>query len=143
MTDVDSKIGDKISEILFDWKFTPAIKDGQAVQVKMPVSVYIEFESIPLLQLADLTSKPIKKKGKIIFSREIRRNYIGRRRTVEVNLLIDHQGSVEQIKLQSLLPADLERELKENIFNWVYTTPMKGNQKVKVWLKETLKIEIK
>jgi len=143
MTEVNAKIGDIISEILFDWKFTPAIKDGQAVQVKMPVSVFIEFESIPLVQLSDLTGKPQKKTGKISFSREIRRNYIGRRRTVKINLLINHQGSVEQIEMQSFLPADLERDLKANIFKWVYTIPMKGNQKVKVWLKETLRIEIK
>jgi hypothetical protein len=143
LTEVNTRISSKICEALLKWKYTPAIRDGRAVKTEVPVSVSIEFESIPIVSLSELSGKPHKKKGKILFSKEIRRNYIGRRRTVKVKILVNHHGRVEQIKLQSLLPDDLAKELKKNITKWVYSIPMKDQQKVKVWLQETLRINIK
>jgi outer membrane biosynthesis protein TonB len=102
-----------------------------------------EGKGIPLVGLREVTREPVKLSGDMTFSAAIRRNYPGRRRTLEFMLLIGAKGQVTEVRLNSSLPEDLAAEVIGNLKSWRYSPPRRNNDPVRVWIRDTCRIEIR
>lgn len=100
-------------------------------------------KEIPLVELPEVTRKPVKISGDISFSAAIRRNYPGRRRTLDFSLLIDEEGTVREVRLHSSLPEDLAEEVTRNLQSWRYRPPRRNGDPVRVWIRDSCRIEIR
>jgi|GEM_PF-3191918 len=98
---------------------------------------------VPLVPLSQVTEKPVKIAGEMVFSDLIKRNYPGRRRTLEFSLLIDEKGSVCGVRLFSSLPDDLKAEVTGNLQKWKYRPARVDSRPVRVWIQDTCRIEIR
>jgi outer membrane biosynthesis protein TonB len=111
---------------------------------KKPEVTKIVKEPTPLVNLKEVSQKPVKISGKNPkFSQAMNRTYAGRRTTVRGSLLIDENGNVTEVKLSIDIPSDVREVIIQNYKKWKYSPAKKGDQLVKVWIPVKMKITFK
>jgi serine/threonine protein kinase/outer membrane biosynthesis protein TonB len=101
-------------------------------------------QAVETVGLDELTVKPVKIAGEPpTFPIAIRETYAGRRSTVRATILIDENGSVEDVDILSRVPDDISAVLVHTLKQWKYRPGRKGNTGVKVWLPISLKISFR
>jgi outer membrane biosynthesis protein TonB len=127
----------------------PAVKSMEPTQdpVKQPPPPKKEMSTpAPLVPLKEATVKPTKLSGsEPQFPPEMVKTYVGRRATVNAELLIDETGRVVQVKIvnESIIPRDVRDVIVDTLIQWKYKPAQKDSTRVKVWWPYKLKIHFK
>lgn len=106
-----------------------------------------EKQTSPILiaNPAELTVKPTPKAcASPIFPETMQKTYLGRRATVNAELLIDENGQVAEARIaNSDTPAEVNVIILENFKKWTFTPAQKGAVRVRTWWPIKLKIHFK
>ena len=95
-----------------------------------------------LIPLIDAAEKPVKVKGKLPkFPGNIRNRYAGNKDiNIRVNILIDENGKVANVRILSKSPEDIKKVIVRTLKKWHYKPATKNNVRVKVWKHVSFKI---
>jgi TonB family protein len=165
LNDIPQDIRAIVVDTVQKWKYRPARQNNVRVKVWLPAEIKFSFkkvesedeigkgeerepeqtvQAVEMVSLNELTARPVKIAGEPPkFPIAIRETYAGRRSTVRATILIDENGSVEDVNILSRVPDDISAVLVHTLKQWKYRPGRKGDIGVKVWLPISLKISFR
>jgi len=117
------------------------IKKDKEIQRKKEEEITNMIKKGQSIPLESVTQKPVRREAsEPVFPRAIQKKYKGQSFIVNSNILINENGNIDKVKIQSKVPTDIKLTIFSTLTSWKYKAAKWKKKNVKVWIKVTNKI---